>query len=177
VPEHGEGFYAVATALVGLCLIVVTELPKTRATLPLRVLGRDAVLDEALAEVAALPPGRWESRIRQAMIDFAKRRRTDEWSDEMGRLSERIEAYERKLTERGERLGLAKGLAKGRAEGSVEGSVESLLPVVEARLGRALKRTERLTLRAKVGTLGPARVARVVVRRDPDALGAWLAGR
>lgn len=160
VPEHGDGFYAVSMALVGMCLIVVAELPKTRDTLSLRVLGRDEVLDEALAEIAALPPGRWERRIGQAMIEFAKRRRTDEWSDEMEKLSERIKKAEKRLEE----------------QGRAEGRAESLAQVVEARLGRALKPTERATLRAKVSTLGPARVARLVVHRDPDALGAWLAG-
>ena len=82
----------------------------------------------------------------------------------MEKLSERIKKAEKQLDERGER------------RGRVEGGVEGLAPVVEARLGRALKPAERATLRTKVGTLGPARVARLVVHRDPDALGAWLAG-
>ncbi len=83
----------------------------------------------------------------------------------MEKLSERIKKAEKQLRE------------QGRVEGRVEGGAEGLAPVVEARLGRALKPAERARLRAKVGTLGPARVARLVVRREPDALGAWLAGQ
>ncbi len=177
---HGAGFHAISFGLVGLCVIVVSELPKTRATLPLRVLGRDAVLDAALAELAALPPDAWEHRIRQAMVDFAARRSDGAWSKDMEGIHERYAKIEKRLLERGERKGIrrgrAEGRAEGRSEGKAEGGIESLTPVAEARLGRRLKRAERATLRAKVSTLGPARAARVVLNREPDALVAWLAG-
>ncbi|MFO0609208.1 MAG: hypothetical protein U0324_38950 [Polyangiales bacterium] len=161
---------------MGLCVIVVSELPTTRATLPLRVLGRDAVLDAALAEVAALPPDAWERRIRQAMVDFAARRSDGAWSKDMEGIHERYAKIEKRLLEQGERKGIRRGRAEGRSEGKAEGGIESLTPVAEARLGRRLKRAELATLRAKVSSLGPARAARVVVNREPDALAAWLAG-
>jgi hypothetical protein len=195
-PEHGDGLYGVALALVGMCVIVVAELPKTKATLPLRLLGRDAVLEEALAEVAALPASRWEHRIQPAMIELMKRRAGGEGSDAMGRLSalyearekarrraeekrarERARAAETKGLERGLERGLEKGLEKGLEEGLEKGRSEVLIPVVEARLGRRLRRAEVDTLRAKVSTLGPTRTARVVVGREPEALAAWLAGQ
>ncbi len=179
VPEYGAGFYALSYALVGLCVIAVNELPKTRATLPLRVLGRDAVLDEALEEIATLKPGAWELRIRQAMVDFAARRRDGAWSADMEGIHERYARIEKKLLERGERKGVRRGLsqgrAEGRAEGKAEGRLESLITVAEVRLGRALTTDERVGLRARVLQYGPTRATRMLVRREPDALAAWLA--
>ncbi|MFO0609224.1 MAG: hypothetical protein U0324_39030 [Polyangiales bacterium] len=171
VPEHGAGFYALSYALVGLCVIVVGELPKTRATLPLRVLGRDAVLDEALEEVAALKPGAWELRIRQAMVDFSARRRDGAWSADMEGIHERYARIEKRLREQGVR----QGLSQGRAEGKAEGRLESLVTVAEVRLGRALTTDERVGLRARVLQYGPTRATRMLVRREPDALATWLA--
>jgi len=140
------------------------------------VLGRDAVLDEALDELTALPPDAWERRIQRAMVDFAARRSDGAWSKDMEGIHERYERTVKKLREQGVRMGVRQGRAEGRAEGRAKGGVEGLAPVVEARLGRRLKRAELATLRAKVSTLGPARAARVVVGRDPDALAAWLTG-
>ena len=165
--RRGGGFYAVSRGLVGMCLIVVAELPMTRATLPLRLMGRGAVLDAALAEVAALPRGRWEHRIRKAVVQFRKRLDSDERSGEMGRLAEQIKAYEKKLMEL--------GIRKGRTEGRTEGRMESLVPGVELRLGRTLTRKERAAVREKVTTLGVARFTRAVLARTPEALAAWLA--
>jgi len=75
------------------------------------------------------------------------------------------------------RIAETKGLEKGLEEGLEKGRSEVLIPVVEARLGRRLRRAEVDTLRAKVSTLGPTRTARVVVGREPEALAAWLAGQ
>lgn len=120
----------------------------------------------------ALSPDAWERRIQRAMVDFAARRSDGAWSKDREGIHERYERTVKKLREQGVRMGVRQGRAEGRAKGGVEG----LAPVVEARLGRRLKRAELATLRAKVSTLGPARAARVVVGRDPDALAAWLAG-
>jgi hypothetical protein len=116
----------------------------------------------------ALPVEAWERRIQRAMVDVAARRRDGAWSKDMEGIHERYAKTVKKLREQGVRMGMRQGRAKG--------GVEGLAPVVEARLGRRLKRAELATLRAKVSTLGPARAARVVVGRDPDALVAWLTG-
>jgi len=168
-PALGAGFYAVSQALVGLCVIVVAELPKTRETLPLRLMGRGAVLDAALDEVAVLPRGRWEHRIRSAVVQFRKRLQANERSGEMGRLAEEIKAYEKKLKEQGAREGMREGMREGR--------VEALVSVIELRLGRALTRRERGAVREKMASLGPARFTRTALSREPDALAAWLAGK
>lgn len=169
VPALGAGFYVAAGALVGLHIIVVDELPRRRATLPLRLLGRGAALAEALDEVARLPRRSWERKIRGAVVQFKKRLSDGAGSSEMGRLAEQIKAYEEKLIDRGERRGLRKG--------RVEGRVEALQSLVEVRLGRTLTPREHRALLDKAGSLGAAAFTRAVLEREPAALATWLTAR
>jgi len=51
-----------AAPLLSMRLIVLRDLPETRATLPLRLMGAGATLKRAIAELNALPDHEWEPR-------------------------------------------------------------------------------------------------------------------
>jgi hypothetical protein len=57
--EWGAGVYASSVERAPR-LVVVSELPRTRHTLLLRLMGREQVLSAALREVQALPGDSWE---------------------------------------------------------------------------------------------------------------------
>ncbi len=157
------GFYDVTFALTGMRVVVVPELPVTRATLPLRLMGRDRLLERAVAELAALPLSAWERKAARAVVEFLRRRRTE------GPMSERVEAIKRradKILDEAHDKGVAKGLMTGLAP---------LAHLFERRLKRSLTKAERATLRTRLGTVGPTRLGDVVLDLDADALAAWLA--
>jgi Uma2 family endonuclease len=62
-----------------------------------------------------------------------------------------------------------------RSEGHAEGQLDALTHQFERKLKRALSDQERSTLRARLGTHGPARLGDVVLDMTGDELGAWLA--
>jgi hypothetical protein len=66
-PRWPAGVYLGAPAL-GLRAVVLRELPPTRDTLLVRLLGTGALLEKALAEQAALPPNALERRAARAAL-------------------------------------------------------------------------------------------------------------
>jgi len=63
---------------------------------------------------------------------------------------------------------------KGRKEGIKKG-IAVLVQLCARRLGRPLTRGETATLGARLDTVGPERLAEVVMDSDAEALAAWLA--
>jgi hypothetical protein len=61
------GVYHSVPGLV-LRVVVLSELPRVRETLLLRLLGRSRVLQEALADLAALPKDAWERSITAPLL-------------------------------------------------------------------------------------------------------------
>jgi hypothetical protein len=53
---------------LGLYVVVLAELERTRETLLLRLLGSGRLLREALADLAALPDGAWEKSIATPLL-------------------------------------------------------------------------------------------------------------
>lgn len=95
-------------------LVVTAELPRTKATLPLRLLGRGATLNEAIAELVSLPE---ESVTRQRLIPVVVAFRGEIphdalETDIMNSLQELDAIYEK-----WERRVKDEGRAEGRAEG------------------------------------------------------------
>jgi hypothetical protein len=138
-----------APSLLATSLVVLRDLPETRDTLPLRLMGSGAALERAIAELDALPAKEWEPRafiplllafrlrVPQDSIDPAH---NDE--DDMG-YAERMEAiyakWERRIEERGEKKGMRKGMRKGVKKGMEKGKEEglrtALVNVYQARFG------------------------------------------
>ena len=75
-----------------------------------------------------------------------------------------------KAERKGERRGEQRGERKGEQKG-----IQPLEHLFARRLGRALSAEERATLRARLDTVGPARLGDVVLDLDTAALAAWLA--
>jgi hypothetical protein len=66
-PGQPSGLY-VSSPVIAMNAIVLSELPRTRATLLLRLLGTGTLLEEALAEQAALPADSRERRAARAAL-------------------------------------------------------------------------------------------------------------
>jgi len=66
-PGQPSGLY-VSSPVIARNAIILSELPRTRATLLLRLLGTGTLLEEALAEQAALPADTWERRAARAAL-------------------------------------------------------------------------------------------------------------
>jgi hypothetical protein len=112
-----------APSLLATSLVVLRDLPETRDTLPLRLMGSGAALERAMAELDALPAEDWEPRAFVPLLlafrlhvpqDPRDPENTDE--DDMG-YAENIEAiyakWERRIEERGEKKGIGKGIEEG----------------------------------------------------------------
>ena len=61
--NNQSGVYSAVATASALTVVVVSELPRTRETLLLRMLGKDPVQLEAFADYRALPEDSWEKRV------------------------------------------------------------------------------------------------------------------
>ena len=115
-------------------LVVVSELPRHRTTLALRLLGAGRVLRDAIGELLALPA---DSPLRRDVLPVVLRlrfevpeqpdQRTPEDKDFLMDTQELIDAWERETFEKGIEEGIEKGIEKGIGE--------SLLDLYAARFG------------------------------------------
>lgn len=99
-----------AVAGLEMRVVVLGELPRTRATLLLlRLLGSGRLLSEALADLAALPDGAWEKSIATPLLVHLGLGSDEPATDEEEDVSEEIRAwfedYQQKLRKEGERTG------------------------------------------------------------------------
>jgi hypothetical protein len=163
------GVYA-SDATIGLWVVVVAELPATRDTLALRLMGRGHVLDAALAELGALPAEAWEHtlfeillRWRQEIAALPTRSQRDE--DFMETTRETFEQFKERARQEGRQEGETRGVSRG---------LQPLQHQFARRLGRPLTEGETATLLARFDTVGPDRLGDVVLDLTPDALAAWL---
>ncbi|HWU88749.1 MAG TPA: hypothetical protein VN253_15890 [Kofleriaceae bacterium] len=149
-----------------LKLAVLTELPRSHETLLVRLLGRGAVLNRALHDLLALPPGSWE---RAAAFPIFARLRFELPQDPDDRTAEEEElaVTSQKIVEALQREATEKGMAKGAADLAAH--------QLERRLGRGLREDERARLRERTETLGPDRLGDLVLDLPVDELAAWLA--
>jgi hypothetical protein len=147
-------------------LVVLTELPRSRDTLLLRLLGRGAVLQHALHDLLALPEGSWE---RAATFPIFARLRFDLPQDPHDRTAE-----EEELVVTSQQM--VEALQREAAEQATEKAMEKAFAhQFERRLKRALRDDERACLRKRTETLGPERVGDIVLDLSEAELEAWLA--
>ncbi len=168
-----EGVYDTPPGL-GLKLVVLTELPRSRETLLIRLMGRGAVLREAQRDLLALPEDRWEraAALRVfARLRFELPQDPHDWTAE----EEELAVNSQQMLEAFEREAIEKGLEQGLEKGAEEGAVSTLAHQFERRLRRALREDERARLRERIATLGAARLGDVVLDLSSDELAAWLA--
>lgn len=124
------GVYDAVWGLV-LRVVVLSELPRTRETLLLRVLGAGRLLREALADLAALPDDAWEKSIATPLLVHFKlgsdEPATNEEDDVSAEIRAWFEDYQQKLRN--------EAIREGRREGRKEGECSLLLRLLRARFG------------------------------------------
>jgi len=147
-----------------LHVVVISSLPRTRATLLLRLLGAGQTFALALQDLKTLPAA---SRERILATPLLARYRI-EVQMQPGKRTKEEEAimnaqwvYDEMI-----RTATAQGVAQG---------VGAVVRVVERRLNRALSEDERLTVRERLSTLGPERLGDVVLDLSAEQLADWLA--
>jgi hypothetical protein len=144
-------------AVPGLYLrvVVLAELPRTRSTLLLRLLGAGRVLVGALEELDALPGDAWERSIATPiLVQFGRatlgKPQTNEEDDVSTAIQTWFEDYQQELRD--------EGLRAGRDEGRAEEAARSVLTVLRVR-GVAVPDGAR---------------ERILAQKDPSLLERWL---
>ncbi|WP_437662461.1 hypothetical protein [Sorangium sp. So ce1182] len=146
------GVYHAVPGLV-MRVVVLAELPRTRATLLLRLLGSGRLLREALADLAALPDDAWEKSIAKPLLVHFRLGVQEPTNDEEDEVSAEIRAwfedYERKLR--------AEERKEGRNEGRAEEAARAVLTA----------------LRVRGITVPDAARERILAEKEPETLERW----
>ncbi len=149
---------------------MLAELPITRETLALRLLGRGPTLVQALLALRALRDDAWEHRLVDVLLRWRREEHptptTTEEETIMGALAE-LRAWR---AQQDAQLREA-GLLEGRMEGRHEGQLAVLDRQLAHKLRRSLTEAERDTLRARLADQGE-HLAEAVVDLDAPALEA-----
>jgi len=156
-----QGIYATPPGF-RVFVIVLSELPPTRRTLMLRLLGTGRILKAALRDLTALPDDAWEKSVALPWLVHLGIESSGEQAGEEEvpvEIQEWFKSYQQKLRE----------------EGREEGRRLALSHLLAKRLGRALTEQEQATLATRLEREGEDRVDEVVVSLPPGALAAWLA--
>ncbi len=147
-PAEGwpSGVYRMAPRLF-TGLVVVSELPRTRETLILRLLGAGRVFQEAANELASLDPGARERALAGPVllryrleIVHEPGKRTSEDEEFFMSTQDMVEAWERDTEARG----LAKGFTEGLAKGLTAGVAKGLILAARAQFGALPRDVERI---------------------------------
>ncbi|WP_437897365.1 hypothetical protein [Sorangium sp. So ce124] len=150
------GVYHAVPGLV-MRVVVLAELPRTRTTLLLRLLGSGRRLREALTDLAALPDDTWEKSVATPLLVHFRHGIQEPTTDEEDDVSAEIRAwfkeYEQKLRAEERKEGRDEGRAQGRAE-------EAARAVLTA-------------LRVRGIAVPDAARGRILAEKDPEILERW----
>ncbi|WP_437590282.1 hypothetical protein [Sorangium sp. So ce1000] len=143
------GVYHAVPGLV-MRVVVLAELPRTRATLLLRLLGSGRRFREAVADLAALPRDAWEKSVAMPLLLHFGLDQEEPTADEEDEMSAEIRAWfeEYKQQLRNE----------GRHEGRGEEAARAVLTALRVR-GIAVPDILR---------------KRILIEKDPELLERWL---
>ncbi|XXY18467.1 hypothetical protein WME88_02280 [Sorangium sp. So ce216] len=158
-------------------LVVIAELPRTRDTLLLRLLGARAVLRDAIRELAALPDDAWERSIALPWLarllfeiphEASACAALDTEEEEIvTEVQQWFEQLKQSLRDEARKEALQEGLR--------EEQIGTRARQLEKKLGRPLADAERSVLAERFDRLGPDRLADVLLELPAGALAAWLA--
>jgi hypothetical protein len=187
----GPGIYD-GPALMRTKLVVVNELPRTRDTLLVRLMGAGRTLQRAIANVRALPPDAPERRLALPILvrlrleipaDPAKQTTIDR---EFLMTTQEIDKYLEQLHKEGLQKGLQEGRQVGREEGLQEGLQEGRKVGRDEGLQKGLQEGRKVgrdegfaqavlaAYRVRFGAPPAALVAAVERASDHAALLRWL---
>ena len=162
----------------GLGVIVLDELPHTRDTVLLRLLGRDATREGALDELTSVPlaPAALDEVVG-LFVHYATLSAPSEDPTMAVDLS-RYYAWKEQQRAEGRIEGEARGRLVGRLEGRLEGEADGrLLGGIEARLRRVLSDEELTRFRRRVARDGRDAVRQRALALDDRELARWVAGK
>ncbi len=194
MPGWPSGFYQGVPGGV-FRVVVVSELPATRDTLVLRLLGTGAVRRAALVELLALPRAAWEwGAAVPALVDLRMLLAVDmvtyaagseeqeflmttqnlyeEWARKVRQ--EGYEQCEREAKNRYEEQA-RKLRHEGELDGIQKGEREALTRLFVKRLGHPLTCAEQQTVALRHEKFGLSRLEDVALELRGEALAAWLA--
>lgn len=174
------GVYAGPLPAVPFRIVVLSELPEDRTTLPLRLLGRGATLRRAVRELMALPPEAWEQQhigplLVRLQVEIQDAEANTVLTEEEKELLVTAQELVKNIKETAHRQGLEKGMEKGLEQGLEKGRQQEILHLFAFKLGRPISDEEQAVLRGRFDTIGPDRVGAVLLQLPGDALAAWLA--
>jgi hypothetical protein len=153
------GVYGVAAGWE-VRLVVISELPRSRETLLLRLMGAGAVLAAAVADLAALPPDALEVRVALPVL-VALRLTLPPEADQTGE-------------ERQVAMDVQKIYDDVVRRAADEGETRGVVRMVGMKLGRDLTDTERRVVTERVVQLGHEAVERVLLKLEGPAFERWL---
>jgi hypothetical protein len=183
-PSEGweRGIYDLGEAMP-ISLVVLSELPETQDTLPLRLMGAGKTLRRSVAALRESPPGEVRDALLLRMVERHIERRArgvltpDEAEEEEAMKGfPLVEEMKRAARIEGLTEGLTRGILEGLTKGRTEGAHLALGRYVERTLGRTLTVDEDDVLRRRLVLRGD-RVLDEVFGLDAAALDAWLSRR
>jgi len=142
-----------------VAVIVISELPTTRDTLLLRLLGKGPVLEAALAEMMALPEGAPERelslpivlRLRPVTLDAAETREDREFFMSTHNIVEEFRAAARQQgIQQGVQQGIQQGVQQGIQQGVQQGIQQTLLKQLRLRFNSVPPNAEQRVLQASM---------------------------
>lgn len=155
-----SGVYSAAPGLEAR-LVVISELPRTRETLLLRLMGAGGVFDGAIADLKALSPDAVEVRVALPVL-VALRLTLPPEEDQTGE--------ERQFV-----MDVQKIYDEAMQRAAQEGETRAVVRMSGLKLGRPLTDAERRVVTERVAQQGPEAVERVVLQLDVPAFERWLA--
>ncbi|MFT3774800.1 MAG: hypothetical protein QM820_56345 [Minicystis sp.] len=166
-----EGVYVTKPAAWRVHVVAIGELPRTRSTILLRLLGSPRVRRGAQLDLAALPANAWEVRVALpwlVRLSFelpaeVVQGLSAEERDWVMETREWFEEWRRKNVE--EPIQQAKD----------EAHLGMMVELFEMRLGRPLTEAEHATIAGRLRALGRDRLSKLVLGSSADAAAAWLA--
>jgi hypothetical protein len=177
VADGPQKHYKTAASGWRIRLAVIADLPRSRDTLLLRLLGPAPVRRQAARELVVLPQDAWEATVALpwlARLIFEVPAQAGELpAEERDFIMETREWFEQ-LQKQLREEGVAQGLSRGREEGFARGRLQAVSRLVEKRLRRPLTEAERRTLAERIDRLGDDRVDEVLLAFSPATLTAWL---
>lgn len=160
-------------------VIVCSELPATRETLLVRLMGRGETLQTALANFHRLPLDAWERAFVPTLLlrvrsELERMTASTEWrKDELVRYQQMKEEFDRFMADaiaQGRAEGEARGRAEGEARGRAEGEADALRTVLVSRGFEIDSRTEHRISECHDVAVLRAWVARAVNAATLDAV-------
>ncbi len=140
-PDWPTGIY-MAAPLFRFALVVASELPVTRETVLLRLMGAGATLRQALDELTVMPQDAFERRLALPVVTRLRIKiqskpepPSTEEQEFLMSTQQWYETWKAEQRREGRKEGRKEGRQEGRKEGRQEGRKEGLIAMYQARFG------------------------------------------